>query len=179
MTGAEAGGRSSSPSVDQHRAAAPDAVKCAVLTVSDTRTACTDGSGSLINSLLTAQGHVVVDYNIVPDEPGRIRETLETWTGRSDIQAVITNGGTGVAARDTTYDVIAALLEKRLDGFGELFRMLSYDEIGAAAMMSRAVAGVRQGKLVVALPGSTNAVRLAMQKLILPELGHLIYELSK
>jgi molybdenum cofactor biosynthesis protein B len=168
-----------SDSVAAHRAAAPDAVGCAVLTVSDTRTPATDTSGALIRELLTDAGHAVVDDRIVPDEPRLIREALAAWTARPEIRAILANGGTGIAARDTTYDVVAALLEKRLDGFGELFRMLSYGEIGAAAMLSRAVAGVYRDRLLVAMPGSRNAVRLAMTKLIVPELGHLVYEIGK
>ena len=168
-----------SASVAEHRAAAPDAVRCAVLTVSDTRTPETDTSGGLIRELLAGAGHAVVDARIVPDEPERIRATFEDWTRRGDVQAILSNGGTGIAARDTTYDVVSSLLEKRLDGFGELFRMLSYEEIGAAAMLSRAVAGVYRGRLVVAMPGSRNAVRLAMTRLIVPELGHLVYEIGK
>jgi molybdenum cofactor biosynthesis protein B len=168
-----------SDSVTQHRAAAPTAIGCAILTVSDTRTPETDTSGALIRELLTAAGHTVVAYQIVPDEPALIREILARWTERTEIQAILSNGGTGIATRDTTYDVVANVLVKRLDGFGELFRMLSYDEIGAAAMLSRAVAGVYQGRLLVAMPGSRNAVRLAMTKLIVPELGHLVYEIGK
>jgi molybdenum cofactor biosynthesis protein B len=167
-----------SPSI-QHREAAPDVIRCAVLTVSDTRTEETDTSGALIRQLLTAAGHEVVDYRIVKDEPSQIRGWLEGWVRRDGIDAVLSNGGTGIANRDTTYDVIARLLEKRLDGFGELFRMLSYGEIGAAAMLSRAVAGVYRGRVIVAMPGSTNAVRLAMERLILPEIGHMVYELRK
>lgn len=168
-----------SVSVEQHREAAPDVVRCAVLTVSDTRSAETDTSGALIKEFLSWQGHRVVDYRIVPDEPTRIRETLAEWTDRDEIEAILTNGGTGVAARDTTYDVIAGLLEKRLDGFGELFRMLSFAEIGAAAMLSRATAGIYRGRVVIAMPGSSNAVRLAMQKLVVPELAHIVYEIRK
>ena len=110
---------------------------------------------------------------------GQIREILAVWIARADVQAVLSNGGTGIAARDTTYDAISGMLEKRIDGFGELFRMLSWQEVGAAAMLSRAVAGVAGGTLIVALPGSTNAVRLALTKLIVPELGHLVYEITK
>ena len=168
-----------SRSVDEHRAAAPEGVGCAVLTVSDTRTAATDESGALIRELLERAGHAVVDARIVPDEPDRIRATIEDWTGRADVRAILSNGGTGIAGRDTTYDALAALLEKRIDGFGELFRMLSYGEIGAAAMLSRATAGVYRGRLIVAMPGSRNAVRLAMERLIVPELGHLVYEIGK
>jgi len=166
-------------SVAEHREAAPDSVGCAILTVSDTRTPETDTSGALIRASLTGAGHAVVDYRIVPDEPERIRAVLGEWADRAGIQAILSNGGTGIAGRDTTYDAVVGLLEKRLDGFGELFRMLSFGEIGAAAMLSRAVAGVYRGRLVVAMPGSRNAVDLAMTKLILPELGHLVYEIGK
>ena len=168
-----------SPSVAEHRAAAPDAIGCAVLTVSDTRTAETDRSGTLIRSALTERGHQLVDYQIVKDEPAQIRPLIEAWAGNPAIQAIVTNGGTGIAARDTTYDVVASLLEKRLDGFGELFRMLSYAEIGAAAMLSRAVAGVYRDTVVFVLPGSANAVGLALDKLILPELPHVVFEVAK
>ena len=168
-----------SPTAAAHREAAPDAVRCAVLTISDTRTVATDTSGALIRSLLEEEGHTIVDAAIVPDDPTAIERRLNGWLARSEIQAVITNGGTGIAARDTTYEVIARLIERRLDGFGELFRMLSYAEIGAAAMLSRAIAGSARGKLIAAMPGSTNAVRLAMERLILPELAHMVYELEK
>jgi molybdenum cofactor biosynthesis protein B len=165
--------------VEAHRAAAPASVGCAVLTVSDTRTVDTDESGGLIRETLRLAMHRVVDYQIVPDEPDRIRAVLEDWIERNDVQAILTNGGTGIAARDTTFDAISGLLEKRIDGFGELFRMLSWQDIGAAAMLSRAVAGVAGGTLIVAMPGSTKAVSLALTKLIIPELGHLIFEISK
>ncbi len=169
----------SAGSVETHRAAAPDEVRCAVLTVSDTRTPDTDDSGGLIRETLGFAGHRVVDYQIVADEPALIRAVLQTWIDRDDVQAILTNGGTGIAPRDTTYDAIDGMLEKRIDGFGELFRMLSWQEVGAAAMLSRAVAGVAGGTLIVAMPGSTNAVRLALTKLIVPELGHLVYEVGK
>ncbi|HZA92258.1 MAG TPA: MogA/MoaB family molybdenum cofactor biosynthesis protein [Gemmatimonadales bacterium] len=165
--------------VDAHRADAPDSVRCAVLTVSDTRTPDSDSSGALIRDTLNFSAHTIVDYRIVPDEPDEIREILTNWIRRDDVQAILTNGGTGIAARDTTYDAISGMLEKRIDGFGELFRMLSWQEVGAAAMLSRAVAGVAGKTLVVAMPGSTNAVRLALTKLIVPELGHLVYEIAK
>lgn len=164
---------------EAHRAAAPPSVRCAILTVSDTRTPDTDASGALLKETLRLAGHEIVDYRIVPDEPDQIRDILRAWIGREEVQAIISNGGTGIAARDTTYDAIAGLLQTRIDGFGELFRMLSWQEIGAAAMLSRAVAGVAGGTLIMALPGSTNAVRLGLTKLIVPELGHLIYEISK
>ena len=164
---------------EEHRQAAPEAVRCAILTVSDTRTPETDTSGRFIQDSLRAHGHEVVTYQIVKDEPAQIRACFDAWTTRFDVDAIISNGGTGIAARDTTYDVIVGLLEKRLDGFGELFRMLSYQEIGAAAMLSRAVAGVYLRRAVFCLPGSTNAVRLGMERLILPELAHVVYELRK
>ncbi len=165
--------------VDEHRASAPESVRCAILTVSDTRTSETDTSGGLIRDTLRIAGHAVVDYQIVPDEPDQIRRMLDEWTRIDSIQAILSNGGTGIAARDTTYDAISGMLDKRIDGFGELFRMLSWDEVGPAAMLSRAVAGVANGTLVIAMPGSTNAVRLAMSKLIVPELGHLVFEINK
>jgi len=133
----------------------------------------------LIRDTLSFSGHRVVDYRIVADVPEQIREVLSEWIERDDVQAVLSNGGTGIAARDTTYDAISGMLEKRIDGFGELFRMLSWQEVGAAAILSRAVAGVAGGTLIVAMPGSTNAVRLALTKLIVPELGHLVYEITK
>jgi len=162
----------------EHKAAGPAAVKVAVLTVSDTRTEATDTSGRAIRMLLEEAGHTVVIAKIVYDDPDLVTafvlDRLE-----SDVQVIITTGGTGITSRDSTYEAIDALLEKRLDGFGELFRMLSYDDIGAAAIMSRACAGLARGKVVVALPGSEGAVRLAMTKLIVPELGHLAQQAAK
>jgi molybdenum cofactor biosynthesis protein B len=167
------------PSYQEHRAKAPGVVGCAILTVSDTRTQETDSSGALIREYLDANAHVIRAYSIVKDEPEQIGEIIDKWAADPSIECILSNGGTGIAKRDTTYDVIAGLIEKRLDGFGEIFRQLSFQEIGAAAMLSRAVAGTYKGTLVVAMPGSTNAVRLAMDKLIAPELGHLIFELNK
>lgn len=166
-------------SFEAHRAAAPDSIRCAVLTISDTRTPDSDTSGNLIKETLKLAGHKIVEYQIVPDDPDQIQEVLAAWIARDEVQAILSNGGTGIAARDTTYDAIAGILDKRIDGFGELFRMLSWQEIGAAAMLSRAVAGVAGGTLIVAMPGSANAVRLALTKLIVPELGHLVYEIAK
>lgn len=162
-----------------HRAAAPDSVQCAVLTVSDSRSTETDVSGGVIRDMLKLTGHKIADYQIVPDDPELIQRVMREWIANPDVQAVLSNGGTGIAARDTTYDAIVGLLDKRIDGFGELFRMLSWQEVGAAAMLSRAVAGVAGSTLIVAMPGSTNAVRLAVSKLIIPELGHLVYEIEK
>ncbi|MFM8594522.1 MAG: molybdenum cofactor biosynthesis protein B [Chloroflexota bacterium] len=169
----------SSPSAQQHREASPEAVRCAVLTISDTRTPETDTSGQMIKDLLEIKSHPVVAYTVVKDDAAAIRTTIEHWLKDDTVQAILTNGGTGIAGRDTTYDAITGVLEKRLDGFGELFRMLSYQEIGAAAMLSRAVAGVAKGRVIIAMPGSTNAVKLAMTKFVLPELGHLVYEVTK
>ena len=153
------------------------AVNCAVITVSDTRTAETDKSGQLIRELLGNNNHLVVIYTIILDEPAQIQTQMQQIKERRDIDAVIFNGGTGIAPRDTTYDALAQLLEKTLPGFGEIFRFLSYQEIGSRAFASRAVAGTYQGKLIFSLPGSSNAVRLAMEKLILPELVHLVAQL--
>ncbi|MCP6763054.1 MAG: MogA/MoaB family molybdenum cofactor biosynthesis protein [Fischerella sp. CENA71] len=149
-------------------------VTCAVVTVSDTRSESTDKSGQLIQQLLGDAHHTVGDYTIIKDEPAQIQTELERLGKNSDLDAVIFNGGTGIAPRDTTYDAIEKLLEKTLPGFGELFRFLSYQEIGSRAIASRAVAGVYQSKLIFSVPGSSNAVRLAMEKLILPELSHLV-----
>lgn len=172
------GGHPASPSKD-HREEAPQSVSVAVLTMSDTRTEAEDRSGQLIRTNLAWRGHETTAYAIVPDDPDRIRQQLTTWLADDTVDAIITNGGTGISARDSTYEVVASLLEKRLDGFGELFRMLSWQEIGAAAMLSRAVAGSVGAKAIFSLPGSSNAVRLAMEKLIGPELGHAIHELRK
>jgi len=151
----------------------------ALLTVSDTRSERDDGSGAAARRLLEGAGHRVVDYRILPDDPPRIREQLERWIARDDCDAVITNGGTGISPRDRTYEAVVGLLDQRLDGFGELFRMLSWDQIGSAAMLSRAVGGIARGKPVFSLPGSSAAVELALERLIVPELGHLITELRR
>jgi molybdenum cofactor biosynthesis protein B len=163
-------------SVSEHRAHAPASVRCGVLTVSDTRTEETDTSGRLILELLTANGHDVVHRSIVPDDPDVVRQTLDRLLAREDVDAVLTTGGTGISSRDRTYEVVSGLIEKRLDGFGELFRMLSYGEVGPAAILSRACAGLVRGRIVIAMPGSEAAVRLAMHKLVLAELGHLVRE---
>src|SRR5881397_2736610 len=172
--------RPMAPSSDaEHKAAAPTSVRCFVVTVSDTRTEATDRSGRAIVDLLTAAGHVVAGRTIVKDEPELVRDTVERQLAHPDAQVIITTGGTGITSRDSTYEAIDALLHKRFDGFGELFRMLSYEQIGAAAMMSRACAGLVSGRIVVSLPGSEAAVRLAMERLIIPELGHLVQQASR
>ena len=143
------------------------------MTVSDTRTPENDTSGQLMQQALTAAGHQISAYTIVKDEPAEIRRLLQRFIAADDTDAVLLSGGTGLSPRDGTYEVVQSCLEKELPGFGELFRYLSYQEIGAAAMLSRATAGVASGTVIVAMPGSTAAVRLAMEKLILPELAHM------
>ncbi len=160
-----------------HPDAAKMAVNCAVITVSDTRSPETDRSGKLIEQLLLDAGHQVGFYTILKDEPAQIGAQLKALGERSDLEALIFNGGTGIAPRDTTYDALESLLEKTLPGFGEVFRFLSYQEIGSRAIASRAVAGVYQKKLIFSIPGSTAAVKLAVQQLILPELIHLVTQL--
>ncbi|GAA6620473.1 molybdenum cofactor biosynthesis protein B [Scytonema sp. NUACC26] len=149
-------------------------VACAVITASDTRTPETDKSGQLIQELLRNANHTIEAYTIVKDEPEQIQEQIKLLGQSHNLDVLLINGGTGIAPRDTTYDAIEKLLEKTLPGFGEIFRFLSYQEIGSRAIASRAVAGTYQQKLIFSLPGSTNAVRLAMEKLILPELVHLV-----
>jgi molybdenum cofactor biosynthesis protein B len=157
----------------EHRRHAPDSVRCAVITVSDTRTPENDTSGQFIQQALTQAGHTVSAYHIVKDEPEDIRRLLTHYIQAPDTEAIVLNGGTGLSSRDGTYEVVRSCLEKELTGFGELFRSLSYAEIGAAAMMSRATAGVASGTVIVSMPGSTAAVRLAMEKLLVPELAHM------
>jgi molybdenum cofactor biosynthesis protein B len=168
-----------SESVRKHRESAPKHVRVAILTISDTRTTETDTGGDTIEKLMRSAGHEVAERGIVRDDAARIRTELLDLLARPDVDAIITTGGTGISARDTTYEVVDRMLEKRLDGFGEIFRMLSYEEIGAAAVLSRAVAGVVGTKLVACLPGSRNAVRLAVEKLLVPEISHLVFELRK
>jgi molybdopterin adenylyltransferase len=169
----------SSKAAAEHKAAAPSSVRCFVLTVSDTRTEATDASGQAIADLLAKAGHVVAGRSIVKDDPALVRHTVERQLAHDDVQVVITTGGTGISSRDSTFEAVDALLEKRLDGFGELFRMLSFQDIGSAAMMSRATAGLAAGKVIVSLPGSEAAVRLALERLIIPELGHLVQQANK
>lgn len=163
----------------EHKAIAPTGVRCFVLTVSDTRTDATDSSGRTIADLLTGAGHTVVGRAIVKDEPTLVRDTIARQVAGGEAQVIITTGGTGITSRDGTYEAVVGLLDKELTGFGELFRMLSYQDIGAAAMMSRATAGLCQRCIIAALPGSENAVWLAMRKLLLPELGHLVQQANR
>ena len=166
-------------SANEHKAAAPARVRAFVLTVSDTRTEETDTAGLAISDLLKAAGHVVTGRAIEKDEPARVAELVRQQAVIGDVDAIITTGGTGVTSRDSTFEAIDALLTKRLPGFGELFRMLSYQDIGSAAMMSRACAGTIGKVVVISLPGSEKAVRLAMTKLVIPELAHLVQQATK
>ncbi|HEY7057751.1 MAG TPA: molybdenum cofactor synthesis domain-containing protein [Vicinamibacterales bacterium] len=164
-------------SVLEHRKAAITGVRCCVLTISDTRTPETDVSGRAIVDLLEAAGHVIERREIVKDEPEEVRRRVDGQLGQID--AIITTGGTGITSRDSTYEAIEGLIDKHLVGFGELFRSLSYQEIGSAAMMTRAMAGIARNTAIFMLPGSEHAVRLAMTKLIVPELGHVVRELRR
>lgn len=163
----------------EHKAQAPQSVRCYVVTISDTRTEETDTSGRAIADLLRAGGHEVVGRGIVKDNPTQVRDAIERQLANPNVQIIIATGGTGISSRDGTYEVVSNFFQKRLDGFGELFRMLSYEQIGSSAMLSRACAGLVAGRIVVSLPGSEAAVRLAMEKLLLPELGHLAREASR
>ncbi len=163
----------------EHRKKSPAHVRCFVLTISDTRTESTDTGGRAVADLLESADHELVGRRIVPDDQEQVRSVLDSLLARDDVQAVITTGGTGISSRDGTFEAVSTLLEKRLDGFGELFRMLSFEEIGAAAMLSRACAGTARGRIILSLPGSEHAVRLAMNRLILPELGHLVREATR
>jgi molybdenum cofactor biosynthesis protein B len=166
-------------SSQDHKAVAPERVRVFVLTVSDTRTDDSDTSGAAIIALLKAAGHHVAGKAIEKDDPARVAELVRQQAAIADVDAIITTGGTGLTSRDSTYEAIDALLTKRLPGFGELFRMLSYQDIGSAAMMSRACAGTIGRVVVISLPGSEKAVRLAMEKLVVPELAHLVQQATK
>jgi molybdenum cofactor biosynthesis protein B len=164
---------------EQHKARAPAQIKAYVVTCSDSRTAASDEGGRIIKSALADRGHVISGSAIIPDEPARIGEELRR-ARQAGAQVALITGGTGITSRDSTFEAVSAAVARPLPGFGELFRMLSFQEIGSAAMLSRAVAGVtRDGLLVFAMPGSPAAVKLACERLILPELGHLVEELSR
>ena len=161
---------------DQHRSEAPTSIGCAVITVSDTRTLQTDTGGQAVVDLLEGAGHEVVDRQIIADEPDQMRRLLSVYRERDDVDVVLMTGGTGLGSRDQTFETVSQLINKSLPGYGELFRMLSFEEIGAAAMLSRATGGLLGRTVLLTMPGSRAAVRLAMEKLILPELGHLVRE---
>jgi molybdenum cofactor biosynthesis protein B len=164
---------------EHHASAEAIVVRCAIVTLSDTRTPETDKSGAMARRLIESAGHLVTHYQIIPDDPGELQTLLEMLLGVGDVDAILTNGGTGISRRDQTIGVIERLLDLPLPGFGDLFRMLSWEQIGSGAMLSRAVGGVARGKLLFAMPGSTGAVELAMSKLILPEMGHLVFEVRR
>lgn len=167
-------------SYQQHQqSSAPFVVKCAVVTLSDTRTPETDTSGQAIRNHVTAAGHAVTHYELCKDDPSLLDPLLNALLARTDVDAILTNGGTGISRRDQTITVVERILDQPLPGFGELFRMLSWEQIGSGAMLSRAIGGISRGKLIFCMPGSTKAVDLAMTKLILPELKHLLHELRK
>jgi len=170
-----------SASTEQHKqiAAKQGPVKVAIITVSDTRTRENDTGGDLIENRIVAAGHLVVFRTIVKDEPDQIAALLDKITGETEARLLLFTGGTGIAPRDTTYDVISRKLEKHMPGFGELFRMLSFSEVGAAGMLSRATAGTYRGRVIMSMPGSPNAVQVAMDKLIIPEIEHLAWEVAR
>lgn len=154
-------------------------IPCAVITVSDTRTKDTDESGKIIMEKLRLAGHLVGDYRLVRDNVGEIKSAITADLENADVKVIICNGGTGIAKRDVTVEAVCPFLEKRIEGFGEFFRYLSYEEIGIAAMMSRAIGGVAFGKIILCIPGSSGAVRLAMDKIILPQIGHMVWEVER
>jgi molybdopterin adenylyltransferase len=168
-----------SQSTAQHRCDSPKSVRCAVVTVSDTRTLETDRGGKLVADLLIAGGHLVTGREIVRDDPREIEPLVRRLADPSAVDSILITGGTGIAARDQTFETVSGLLTKTMPGYGELFRMLSYDDIGPAAMLSRAVGGVINNVVLLTMPGSTAAVQLAMDKLIVPEIGHLVFEARK
>ncbi len=163
----------------EHKQKAPRSVSCAVLIVSDSRTERDDESGTLIRQKLSQSGHRVMFYSILKNEADSIKKKIYELLKQQELQVIITSGGTGVSHRDITVETIIPILEKKLDGFGQLFRFLSYQEIGTAAIMSRAFAGVAQGKVILCLPGSPGAANLAMDKIILPEIGHMVREATR
>jgi len=163
--------------VHEHKKKAAKSLGIMVITVSDTRDQTTDQSGQLIKEMLAEGGHRTVGYQIVKDEPKEIEDLLRQTLGRKDLEVIILNGGTGIAPRDGTYEVVERLMQKQLDGFGEIFRYLSYQDIGSAAIMSRACAGIAGDKVMISLPGSKGAVQLAMGQLVLPEMGHMVSQL--
>jgi molybdopterin adenylyltransferase len=165
-----------SESVCQHRAQAPQTLGCAVITVSDTRTAETDTGGKAVADYLTAAGYTVVSKDIIPDEPERMRPLVTALAQRDDVDVILLTGGTGIGTRDQTFETISGLLTKPLPGYGEIFRWLSFQDVGPAAMLSRATGGLVGRTVVLTMPGSPAAVRLAMEKLIVPEVGHLVRE---
>jgi molybdenum cofactor biosynthesis protein B len=167
-------------SYQEHQASAKSiAARCAIVTLSDTRTLETDTGGKRIANLLRDDGHVVIEHRVIPDDADGFKLVLDELLGRPDVDAILTTGGTGISRRDLAIGVVESTIESPLPGFGELFRMLSWDQIGSGAILSRATAGIARGKVIFAMPGSVAAVDLAMTKLILPELRHILHEILK
>ncbi|HTK88254.1 MAG TPA: MogA/MoaB family molybdenum cofactor biosynthesis protein [Nitrospiraceae bacterium] len=164
---------------EEHKAHAPHCVTCVVITCSDTRTSQTDTSGQLMMRLLKEHGHELAGYHVIKDDPAQIRSVIEEAAAHDAVQAILVNGGTGISKRDSTFEAVDGMLEKRLVGFGEIFRYLTYKDIGSSAIMTRATAGIFRGRIIFSTPGSEGAVRLAMESLILPEIGHIIQQLNK
>jgi molybdenum cofactor biosynthesis protein B len=163
----------------EHKELAPRSVTCAVLTISDSRTEATDESGHLLRERMIQAGHRVLSYSLLKNDPEAIRRTVQALLAEPELHVIIATGGTGASHRDVTVETLVPLLDKMLDGFGELFRFLTYQEIGTTSVMSRAMAGVARGKIVVSLPGSLGAVTLAVDKIILPEIGHMVREATR
>ena len=163
----------------EHKRQAPQSVNCAILVISDSRTEKTDESGQLLQQKLSQNGHRVISFDLLKNDAAAIKEKLNELLGNPDIQVIVASGGTGASHRDITIETVSPILEKKLDGFGELFRFLSYQEIGTAGIMSRALAGVARGKVVLCLPGSLGATRLALERIILPEIGHIVREATR
>ena len=166
-------------SYQEHKREAPQTISCAIITISDSRTEQTDESGTLLKQRLSDSGHRVIAYAILKNDVDAIKKKINELLSQPELQVIITSGGTGAGHRDITVETISPFLDKKLDGFGELFRSLSYQEIGTASIMSRAIAGVVGGKVIICLPGSLGAVKLAMDKIILPEIGHLVREATR
>jgi len=163
----------------EHKHQAPKSVTCAVLIISGTRTEQSDESGKLIMQALKREGHQVISYSILKNDADSILKKLNGLLEEESLQVIITSGGTGASHLDITIETISPILEKKLDGFGELFRFLTYQEIGTGSIMSRAMAGVVKGRIIICLPGSVKAVSLAVERIILPEIGHLVREATR
>ncbi|MFH1031571.1 MAG: molybdenum cofactor biosynthesis protein B [Chloroflexota bacterium] len=164
---------------EEHKEKSPKSVSCAVLTISDSRSEETDESGKLIKERLSQNGHKVAAYSLLKNDAIAIKNRINELLSKDEVQVIITSGGTGVSHRDITIETLFPMLEKKLDGFGELFRLLTFQEIGTASVMSRAMAGVAKGKVIICIPGSLGAVTLAMDKLILFEIGHMVREATR
>ena len=163
----------------EHKQQSPQSVNCAILVISDTRTEKTDESGQLLKQKLSENGHHLISYALLKNDADAIRKKLDELLGDAGVQVIIASGGTGLSHRDLTIETVSPMLEKKLDGFGELFRSLSYQEIGTSGILSRALAGVVRSKVILCLPGSLGATKLALDKIILPEIGHMVREATR